>query len=115
MKLETSKNIGPHPFYSLNGVTSPTHSAGQGVGDYTKHSYQVICSNVGVSANIAFYIFGKNELASKWQKIAGYVINNSHNNNGFLYFDCWNFNYSKCCAIGTFDGAEITVIEKHNA
>tara|TARA_Y100001938_G_scaffold149483_1_gene236463 strand:- start:1186 stop:1536 length:351 start_codon:yes stop_codon:yes gene_type:complete len=114
-KLETSKNIGPHPFYSINGATTPTHSRTQDVGNFTKHSYQVICDNVGASAEISFYIFGKNELTSKWQKVAGYLITSARNNNGILYFDCWNFNFAKCCAIGTFGGATITVIEKHNA
>ena len=49
------------------------------------------------------------------QKVAGYLITSARNNNGILYFDCWNFNFAKCCAIGTFGGATITVIEKHNA
>ncbi len=114
-RIETSENIGPNPFRSIEGATSPTHGPTVETGNYTKHGYQVACSNLGSSTNLAFYIFAKNELNNKWQKIAGYAISNTRNNNGILYFDCWNFKYAKAAVIGTFDGASITVIEKHNA
>jgi len=116
-KTESSKNDGPHALVSISGATSGTHSKPFDTRNYTKHSYQVNCSNIGASTDLAFYIYARNDSNNppKWQKIAAYRITNSINNNGILYFDCWNFVLAKCAVVGTFDGASISVVEKHNA
>jgi len=114
-KVEASQNIGPHPFYSIKGASSSVHGDVFNSANYTKHSYQVICSNISASTNLAFFIFGTNENSKNWQKLAGYLINSSRNSNGLLHFDVWNFKYVKCALIGDFDTARVSVIEKHNA
>ena len=117
MRLVSSKNLGPFPVVSIPLTSAPAHSAPFDVADYTKHSYQVNVSGVTVDTNLAFYIYAKNDdtLPPKWQKIAGYVIKQGTNEQGILYFDCWNFVSAKCSIVGTFAGAEISVVEKHNA
>jgi hypothetical protein len=114
-RVETSENIGPNPFHSVKGAVAPAHGPVVKSQNYTKHSYQLICSGVGPSTDVAFIIYATNDQSTKWQSIANYTINASRNSNGVLYFDCWNFKYCKASVIGAFGGATISVIEKHNA
>jgi|TARA_B100001559_G_scaffold102025_1_gene85741 hypothetical protein len=113
-RVEASENIGPEPIRSLDGIVIPTQTSTILVENFTKHAYQVICNGVNAGTDAAFFIYGSN-LKGRWIKIANYQINNGRNKDGILHFDTWNFKYAKCRIMGTFNGANFSVIEKHNA
>ena len=124
-RVEVSQSIGPQVIKSINGATSGSESGTVfWTETYTVHSYQLISSGISGTTNLSFKIYatnddggleGKNnDSATNWQVIAEYTIDQSTNETGIMYSDIWNFKYAKCEISGTYGGANITVIEKHN-
>tara|TARA_Y100000310_G_C20038569_1_gene515099 strand:- start:35 stop:403 length:369 start_codon:yes stop_codon:yes gene_type:complete len=119
-RVEVSQSIGPGVVKSV-GDPSPVSTATSGPAfkteTYTVHSYQVIIGGAlddGGTTDLAFEVYATNDSDTNYQVIASYVIDNANNSTGIMYSDIWNFKYAYCKISGTFAGATITVIEKHN-
>lgn len=126
-RVEVSQSIGPHVIKSIDSATSgATSGTTFWTETYTVHSYQLIIDGIDDSGvtSLSFKIYATNDDGGKngenlsdstnFQVIAQFTIDNSTNNTGIMYSDIWNFKYAKCEISGTYAGATVTVLEKHN-
>ena len=79
---------------------------------YTRHSYQVITSQLPASGHFRVLVSNQKGENAIFSTIADYEISSTNNAEGLLYCDTWNFLQARAELTGVA-GGRFTVIENH--